>query len=503
MKISKRHYPILISLGILALYLLTRLFNLMDLPIFTDEAIYVRWAQTALDDPAQRFISLTDGKQPLFIWVGSASLAFISNDLLAVRLVSVTAGLATVVGLWLLANELFKDRRVAFLTSFIYVIYPFALICDRLALYDSMVGTLAVWSLYLQVLLVRRRRLDVALITALVMGAGLLTKSSALFFIYLMPASLLLFDFKAKTRSKDFLKLLGLAAIVVIGALVCALLLRLSPYFYFIADKNTVFIVPVKEWVEHPLMYLANNSKSLLLWLIGYLTIPVILAVVAAPFIRKDHFKEKLLLFVWFIAPLGALALFGKLIFPRFIFFMTLPLLVLAAYTLIALTDKVKNNGIKAGIIIVTLSGMLGTSFYIVTDISRAPIPETDRSQLVESYTSGIGVEETVSYLIEQSRAQQIYVGTEGIFGLMPDSLQVSFRKDPNVVIKGYWPITADPPEELLQRAGQQPTYFVFYAPCPELCDKPGEAPKDWPLEKVFQIKRPDGTYYTLYRVKP
>src|SRR3989338_972947 len=99
----------LFSLGF---FLLTRLINLKIIPIFTDEAIYTYWAQVALHDPANRFISLEDGKQPLFIWIAAIFQKFISDPLLASRLVSVVAGGFSLVGIYLLA-KLFFDKKTA------------------------------------------------------------------------------------------------------------------------------------------------------------------------------------------------------------------------------------------------------------------------------------------------------------------------------------------------------------------------------------------------------
>ena len=63
--------PNLLLLLLILFYFLTRLINLNVMPIFTDEAIYSFWAQVALHDPANRFISLVDGNQPLFIWLAA------------------------------------------------------------------------------------------------------------------------------------------------------------------------------------------------------------------------------------------------------------------------------------------------------------------------------------------------------------------------------------------------------------------------------------------------
>ena len=53
------------SIVLIALYFFTRLINLDKFPIFSDEGIYIHWAKVAKVDAAWRFISLTDGKQPL------------------------------------------------------------------------------------------------------------------------------------------------------------------------------------------------------------------------------------------------------------------------------------------------------------------------------------------------------------------------------------------------------------------------------------------------------
>jgi len=49
------------------LYFFTRLFGLTKLPVFADEAIYLRWSQVIRAVESLRFLPLTDGKQPLFM----------------------------------------------------------------------------------------------------------------------------------------------------------------------------------------------------------------------------------------------------------------------------------------------------------------------------------------------------------------------------------------------------------------------------------------------------
>ena len=81
-----------IILAISGLYFVTRLIALTSLPVFADEAIYIRWAQLLNQDQAYLFFSINDGKPPLFIWLTALALNFGTNPLWQARLVSVMIG---------------------------------------------------------------------------------------------------------------------------------------------------------------------------------------------------------------------------------------------------------------------------------------------------------------------------------------------------------------------------------------------------------------------------
>ena len=325
---------IILSVFIFALYFLLRLIFLDGLPMFTDEAIYTRWAQIALNDSAWRFISLTDGKQPMFVWAAIVFMKFIDDPLIAARLVSVVSGFFTMIGLWFLTYELFKSRKAAFLSSILYVFYPFAQVLDRMALYDSMVGAFFVWATYFSIVLVRKTRLDIAYTLGFVIAGGILTKTANFFSIYLLPFLLILFNFRDKEIVKKASKFILLCAFSTAIAFGLYNVLRLSPLFQMISAKNAIFVYPLNEWLQHPFTFFIGNLNGLLSWLTEYLKLPyLILIAVSFVFITKFT-KEKILLTLYFLLPFVALALFGRVIFPRFIFFMSLMLLPLAAWGL-------------------------------------------------------------------------------------------------------------------------------------------------------------------------
>src|SRR5687767_14962665 len=96
--------------GLILFYLITRLYNLLLLPLFTDESIYIYWAKVIEDTHAQWFISLTDGKPPVLIWIISILLNIFPSEwyLLAGRLPSVFTGMISLVGIYALTDLLFS-----------------------------------------------------------------------------------------------------------------------------------------------------------------------------------------------------------------------------------------------------------------------------------------------------------------------------------------------------------------------------------------------------------
>lgn len=506
----RKNFLLICTLLIAAFYLFTRLYNILDLPMFTDEAIYIRWSQIAFQDASWRFISLTDGKQPMFVWIAMMFLRFVNDPLLAGRLVSVLAGFFTMVGIFFLTWEAFRNKKIALLAGLLYVLFPFALVYDRIALYDSLVAAFIIWSLYFEILLAKRIRLDLALILGMIVGAGMLTKTNADFALILLPFSLLLFDIKDTNRNQKLAHWIVFALASAGLANIIYSVLRLSPFFYIIGQKNYVFIYSPSEWLAHPFTYFINNLTTFLNWLNGYATAPFLFLILAAflprltqGLIKEKFTKEKILLLLWFIIPLTATALFGKLLYPRFLLFMTIPLIPLAAYSLYSLSGNMKALWLKILICFVFIIMFLIKDYYIITDFKNAPIPQADKGQFITGWPSGVGVAESVKFFKNEAKNRKIFVGTQGTFGLMPFALEIYLDKNPNIKIVGYWPLNNSLPQEVIAAGKKMPTYFVFYQEC-KVCQGIGIAPASWPVEKIFQIEKEEkGQFFTLYKIKP
>lgn len=511
---------------LLCIYAATRFYNLTLLPIFTDEAIYIRWSQIGANDANWRFISLTDGKQPLFTWVMMAlSRVLPATDPLFVgRLVSVMAGAGTMVGLWLLARELFGNRRVAWLASIIYLLSPFAVVYDRMALYDSLVATFFVWNTYLAILLVRTLRLDVALILGMTLGAGMLNKTSGFLSLYLLPVTLLLFDWQRLGKLRRLGRWIVLGLVAAILSQIFYSVLRLSPFFHLIGQKDNVFVFSFSEWMKEPFRYLYGNLRGMFDWLRGYLTLPVFVAAIIPFAARWGKWKERLLLYLYWIIPFVGLANFGKVLYPRFVFFMAMPLLVLAALTVEVLWKTVKQEGnvrlpgsparslprfarektftwqvvrrVSSLIVFVLiLLWPLKMDALLLTNPLVAPMPRSDKGQYVDDWPSGWGVREVVAFLKAEAMKGKVVVFTEGTFGLMPYALEIYLVGNPNVEIHGIWPLPEMFPKEIEEAVGRYPTYFIT--------NQRQEAPVGWPLELIGEYQKGNrvNRKLRLYRV--
>jgi hypothetical protein len=497
--LAKYKVEIISFIVIAALYFFLRLLFITNFPIFTDEAIYIRWAQIAMRDANWRFISLTDGKQPLFVWAAMILMKFIQDPIFAGRMVSVISGFFTLLGLWFLSFELFKNKKAAFITTIIYIAYPFAQVLDRLGLYDSMVGTFYVWSLYFSVLLVKKVRLDIAYTLSFLIGGGILTKSTNFFSIYLLPFTLLLFDWTKSKVVSRIIKFGLLAIFAVVIAQIFYAILRLSPLFGMIDTKTATFVLPFSEWIKDPFLHISGNAKALSGWLISYLGISYVILIISSFFFFRKFTKEKILLFLYFLAPFVALIIFGKALFPRFIFFMTLPLLCLAGLGLSSIAASLNKKFFAIIVLIIFISYPAFVSLQFAYDPVHAAIGQTDSTQYVNGWTAGWGVKESISFLKNEAKNKKIFVATEGTFGLMPASLELYLVQNKNITIKGYWPIgNQELPKEALEYAKKMPSYFIFYQP------QHIDMPSIFPLKLLFQVREGDSNYYLrFYQIRP
>ena len=437
---------------ILLLFFFLRLTNLTILPIFADEAIYIRWAQVMKAESTLRFLPLFDGKQPLFMWVSIPFLSFFKDPLWAIRFLSVLSGFASIVGLFLLTWQLFKNKLVSFLTAFTYTILPFFIFFDRLALVDSMLAMLFIWVIYLSLLFVKKPQLDLAMIVGFFLAAALLVKSPAIFLAILLPLSFLFFktdkefkDHKIKWVSK-ILALLGV--IYAFGFGIYNFLLRLGPNFHMISLRNKDYLFTFQDILRNPIDPLVPHLKDIAGWLPNLLTWPFLaLAIIGILVSLKSKIKPTLFLLACFIIPLLAQSVFARVFTPRYILFTIWPLFVFMGLGLnwffeqsdrILGKSKLKLKWFLFYLILVLLSlPALSYNRWLLVNPEKAPLPYNLRSGHLEEWTAGQGLRQVADFLKIRAKTNSVFVGTEGSFGTLPDGLQIYLEGIANIRILG------------------------------------------------------------------
>lgn len=441
-------YIILGIFLILTLAFSIRVFNLNILPIFADEAIYIRWSQVMKAESTLRFLPLSDGKQPLYVWILIPFLKFISDPLFAGRFVSVVTGMGTIIGVFVATLVLFKSKKASLISAFIYSIVPFAIFFDRMALADSMLTMFGIWIFTFGVLLVKNLRLDIAMILGFILGAALLTKSPALYFSLLLPV--LVFFVEKKQNILKYLILLVPTYLIGYGIFN---ILRLGPNFHMLALRNLDYVYPVSHIISSPLdpfkpfldrskefYWIMGTGSLFVMWVLSYVTN------------FKYRFKEILVLTAWFIGPILVSSEFSKTMTARYVLF-SLPYFVIISSMLFLKTKSIVNK-LATLLLIIFVYQALNFDYKILTNPYNADLPRGERSGYLEEWTAGQGISEISLFLKEQSAnnpSQKIVVGTEGFFGTLPDGLQIYFNGQTNVNVIGVGLQLETVPNQLIE----------------------------------------------------
>ncbi|MCX7996252.1 MAG: glycosyltransferase family 39 protein [Patescibacteria group bacterium] len=479
--------------AIVSLYFTLRLAFLDGFPIFSDEAIYIQWAKVAANDANWRFISLTDGKQPLQTWLTIPFLKLVpDNALLAGRLVAVFTGFIALTGVFAILQYLF-NKRTAYFGALLYCITPYFLFYDRLALIDSGVAAASVWILFFSILLVRTNRLDVALLFGMIAGVALLAKSSVKLFLGLSALAPVLtygknwrvwFD-----RSANYFILLTFVSFI--GFLIYNVQ-RLSPFFGFIAQKNTTFVLTPSELIANPFQVFFRNAYLIPYYVFSEMGYVLGLLGVAGLYrLYKNDRKLAGYFALWLIVPYIALAFAMEVLYPRYILFFPMVLILLAAYWL----QSLKSRQLLAGSVVAILASVGYFNYTIIADYENIPLPQVDRGQYIEDWPSGWGAREIVEFARKQSNRQPVILLAEGNFGMAGDVLSALLRPSDRITVDGKWPLNREDVIAAQQKTKDNLVYVVF--------SHRTEFPPDWPMKLVKEYVKPGGNASLfLYQVK-
>lgn len=458
-------------------YIVMRTVNLTKFPIFSDEAIYIHWAKVAWHDATWRFISLTDGKQPLQTWGTIPFLKLFPTDaLMAGRLFAAASGLFALVGLFLLIRYVF-GKRAAFIGAFLYVITPYFLFYDRMALVDSAVNGFFIWIVLLSLVLFNTLRYDVALLFGLISGLGLLGKSSVRLFMLIGFGAVVTAKKWSFKRIANFAVLFGFGTLL---ALIVYNVQRLSPFFQFVSQKNNTFIVTLPELIESPFRYFTENIVNIPYYIFSEMAYVVpILGVLGIVHLLKKKNTYGLFLLCAILFPTILIAFISKVLFPRYIIFLGTLLLIPASYAIAQIKTTKK---LVAFIVLIVLS-VSYFNYSLLFNPAKTPFPGVDRGQYLEGWPAGWGAQEIVQYAREHDTGKRITFLAEGDFGMAGDVLDAFIYPTDNMGIKGEWPLGETQLFAAQALLEKEDVYVVF--------GHQSEFPEHWPIKLIKNFEKP------------
>ena len=218
--------------------------------------------------------------------------------------------------------------------------------------------------------------------------------------------------------------------------------------------------------------------------------------------IRK--WRPAVLLAVWFLVIWLVVGVTTLHTYPRFYLGMLPPLLLGASFAVTELAGRARaygrDNKDRAAVLVaacvivllaaITVSAGIKTA-RIIANPARAGLPDMIKSQYIDSWSAGWGLDETVKYLERRAGKQKITVAADD--GFFPGfALATYYFDNPDIDFSVYHKEAGLPPE-LLLAAKERPTYLV-------LNDYP-VLPGDFPAVLVKKFKKPEGKYLFLVRL--
>lgn len=437
----------LILFSLLVLYFLLNLFKLTSLPVFADEAIYIRWSQLIIDDFARYFFyPMNDGKTPLFMWLALPLLKIFSNQLFAARLLSVLAGAITLIFLYLILRKI-KERSAALWAVFLAVLTPFLFFHNRLAITDALLFCNLSIAYYFSLKINDKHSLWSNLALALFFFLSIMSKTPALLF---MPIFYLTIFFEKKiTRQKIASHTIKISLSMLLAAL-AFYSFRLVPLFSqlfavggnFLQNRETVFSLEIFSIASNNALFFLNNL---------YIYLGPAILILSLPFFAKTRRKQSVLLLsgLLFLLPL---ILLGKIIYSRYALPSSLFFISSAAITL----NNLKNKKLLRYFLLLSIilpSLLFIKNAYFKPD--QLSLSKADRTQYLEEWSSGHGILETVQLITSLAQNKTVAVATEGYFGSLPDGILLNLHNQnvENIYVEGIGQPVREIPDFFRERA--------------------------------------------------
>ncbi|MBK5257529.1 MAG: glycosyltransferase family 39 protein [Vicinamibacteria bacterium] len=415
-------WPIWVICLLGSLYVLTRIGSLSVLPMFLDEAVHIQWAERLFEE-GRILRPVAAGR---LLAVASYGLALPFDDrLLAARAIAAAVGAATLGFTVLLSTRLFGSRA-GVVAGFLYILSPFALVYDRLALSDGFLSASITGLMFSMWRLThhpadRSARVMVVALTVL----SVVSKVSAVLYFVSLPLAFLVLEAGGRAAFRS------MAQTLAIGLFFASPML-----WFFVLNGGEITAQHVVDPSALSLQ-LFSTLSDMCEWALRYFTAPALLFALVSVALLRDGRSSWLAGTV--VIPFLLFAFFSKPWSARYVLPTLPPLLILISGGLEALAAQVKSSARTPLVLGLSMMVAFPGLFFVrelVFDPSRAPFPSDDRHQLVSGWPAGYGVRELSIRLLQEADAGPLtaFVDTGGT-RTIATSLPILLRKAPSLLL--------------------------------------------------------------------
>ncbi|RME44085.1 MAG: phospholipid carrier-dependent glycosyltransferase [Caldilineae bacterium] len=380
-----------VLLASLMLAFALRLANLLQLPVFYDEAVYLNLARETYKslDATTAFaaastlqiwlVALVYGLSPSALWVG--------------RFVSAMFGALTAAACYRIAGELYREPWAARLAALLYAVVPYAVFHDRLAQNDGILSFFLALVVYFSLVVARpagrRALIRNGMWLVLVYGLALLAKRSAVLFLVAPPLAVVLFGEK-----KAWLR---------VAAVVAGMALVTIPVALITVDTGDQLTAHLASF-DWPVWsaQLVENVTELGEWFWRYFLPPAVLllglALVNLVLFRR---RQEMFLFLLAAVPVLFFTPVSETWYPRYLMPSVFPLVILLAGQVKVAARLWKQHSPLVAVLLVGVIAL--PMFWFDIALARDPLiahlPQEDRWQYIEGMPAGYGLPEAADFL--------------------------------------------------------------------------------------------------------
>jgi 4-amino-4-deoxy-L-arabinose transferase-like glycosyltransferase len=455
---------------LLAIFLASRLLNLMALPIFVDEGLHIAWAQQMW--AAKDFVHGTGDGKFLPIWLLALVVPWTSDPLAAARIISVISGLASGIATLYLAYTLWPQRGLVWTSAIIYLFLPLPLLCERMVLVDSLLTALATLILALSIKFIRHPTKAAGRILGLCLGLAYLTKLTGLFYLAIPILSFICLNGRqqsARILIRPYLVALVVAIPAVLefpSQLVGAAVQRiLNPTGRSISAGDWRLYGLGETWLD----------------LITYVTWPVLLLAIMQLLhgLRSRRREATLLAILLLITPSFYILSAKDVWCSRYLLPIAPLLVILAAQALTNLASLLAQGSrlghYKAWLALLCSAILLPSLTFdrqLITEPDQTPFTSVDRWQYVTGWPAGYGLDETIAWLRNQAAHGPLNVVTNIYSGPTQEGLRLYMGKgSPNIHLISINLQTGQVPLLQLIQSQPSPTVLLLNEPIDQVAD--------------------------------